>query len=206
MPFCRSLCPCTFSKHLQFSYKFSQGGKNGNKSTKIKSWMKCFVIFRLDCMSSSLSHSVNQSQRIIVWFAMIPPLQTFSQLFWIHHQNKGPREMYNINQFESKLVCIVISEHEFTQGFQSCLEWKSAKKHILLPWSKLVLISNRKKLRSINSILRKLGPHLSLLRACALINIRCHPDWDNCNRSTSFAINMKIFWKRDCSFKINMHA
>ena len=128
MPFCRSLCPCTFSKHLQFSYKFSQGGKNGNKSTKIKSWMKCFVIFRLDCMSSYLSRSVNQSQRIIVWFAMIPPLQTFSQLFWIHHQNKGPREMYNINQFESKLVCIVISEHEFTQGFQSCLEWKSEKK------------------------------------------------------------------------------
>ena len=90
--------------------------------------MKCFVIFRLDRMSSSLSHSVNQSQRIIVWFAMIPPLQTFSQLFWIHHQNKGPREMYNINQFESKLVCIVIGEHEFTQGFQSCLEWKSEKK------------------------------------------------------------------------------
>ena len=49
--------------------------------------------------------------------------------------------------------------------------------------------------------------HLSLLlRACALINIRCRPDWDNCNRSTSFAVNMKIFWKRDCSFKINMHA
>ena len=80
------------------------------------------------------------------------------------------------------------------------------QKHILLCWSKLALISNRKKLRSINSILRKLGPHLSLLRACALINIRCRPDWDNCNRSTSFAVNMKIFWKRDCSFKINMHA
>ena len=149
MPFCRSLCPCTFSKHLQRR-------KNGNKSTKIKSWMKCFVIFRLDCMSSSLSYSVNQSQRIIVWFAMIPPFANVFTTFL--NPSSEQRSTRNV-QYQSIWVEIGLHCNWWARIHTrlSILNFRNEnpkKQHILLRWSKLVLISNRKKLRSINSILR----------------------------------------------------